>query len=115
VNSVVKRIIKHWDHDNIAAGAKFEQKWDSDADYKIKCIFFKRKDGADFTATDVTIRIAGVPLTIDHALVVTFGKSWHDRLPIEEDLLRGQKFEYEGYNRETATVSIVVELILDKV
>jgi len=106
--------IKHWDHDDVAADAKFSIKWPADADYTIKAILFKRKDGASFTATDVTIRIAGDPITLDHALVNTFGTDRLNYWPIEEPIKKAEDFEYEGVNREGVTISLVVELVMEK-
>jgi len=111
---MVKLQIRHFDHDSIADGGKFEQKWTADFNYTIKNILIKRKDGASLTATDITIRIAGVPLTREHALANTFGTDALNMLPIDEDLLKDQVIEYEGYNREGVTISLVVELILKK-
>jgi len=106
--------IKHFDHDSIADGAKFSTKWPADADYTIKAMLFKRKDGASFTATDVTVRIAGDPLTLDHALVNTFGTDHLNYWPIEEPIKKAEDFEYEGVNREGATISLGVELVMEK-
>jgi len=112
---MVKLKIKHFDHDSVAADAKFSTKWPADKDYTIKAILFKRKDGASFTATDVTIRVAGDPITLDHALVNTFGTDHLNYWPIEEPIKKAEDFEYEGVNREGVTISLVVELVLEVV
>jgi len=111
---VVKLKIKHFDHDGVADGGKFEEEWAADYDYVIKYIFVKRKDGAGFTASDITIRIAGDPITVDHVLCNTLGTDILNALPINEELPKGQVIDYEGYNREGVTLNIVVELILEK-
>jgi len=111
---VTKLKIRHWDHDSIADDAKFEKKWDADDDYTIKHILIKRKDGESFTESEITIRIDGDPLTKDHAQCNTFGTDILNAFPIDEPLDKGKYFEYEGYNREGATISLVVELILEK-
>jgi len=112
---MVRRFLKHFDHDNIAADGKFEQDWDSDADYIVRAIFITRKDGADFTASEITIRIHGDSLTDPEDLCMRFGSDKLDYLPIDEDLRKGWKIEWEGYNREGTTISIVVTLWLEKV
>jgi len=106
--------IRHFDHDGVADGGKFEKEWTADFDYTVKYILPKRKDGAAFTKSDITIRIAGDPITVDHALCNTFGTDKLNALPIDEDLLKDQVIEYEGYNREGVTLDIVVELVLVK-
>lgn len=105
--------IKHFDDDAVVDAAKFSDEWTADADYKIKAILVKRKDGVGWTDSDITIRIDADPLTRDHALCSTFGSDHLDHWPLDEDLKKNVKFEYEGYNREGATLSIVVELILE--
>jgi len=111
---MVKLRIKHFDHDGIADGGKFEKTWTADKDYIIKYIFFKRKDGASFTASDVTIWINMDPITLDHALCDTFDGDVLTGLPINEPLERDWEFKYEGYNREGTTISLVVELVLEE-
>jgi len=111
---MAKLKIKQFVHDNVAADAPFSGKWDADADYTIKWIWFKRKDGKGWTASDCTVHIAKDPITLDKALLSTFGSDPMFGLPINEDLLREQTFEYAGTNREGAPVSFVVELILEK-
>jgi len=111
---MTKLKIKHFDHNSVADGGKFSETWTADADYVIRGILIKRKDGAALTASDVTIRIVKDPLTIDHALCNTFGTDRLNYWPLEEDLPAKTDFEYEGYNREGTTISLVVELILEK-
>jgi len=110
---MTKLKIKHFDHDSVADGGKFEDKWTADRDYIIRAILIKRKDGVALTKSDITIRIARYPLTVDHALCNTFGTDRLNYWPLEEDLGDKQDFEYEGYNREGATIDLVVELILE--
>jgi len=110
---MTKLKIKHFDHDGVAVGGKFEKVWTADRDYIVRGILIKRKDGAAFTASDITIRINKDPLTVDHALCHTFGTTWENAWRFEEPLGDKQDFEYEGYNREGAAVDLVVELILE--
>jgi hypothetical protein len=110
---MAKLKIKQFVHDSVAAGAPFSGKWDADRNYIIKWIWFKRKDGNPFTASDVSVWIAKDPITIDKALVSTFGTNPQTGLPINEPLGVEQTFEYSGVNNEGATISFVVELILE--
>jgi len=110
---MTKLKIKHFDHDSVADGGKFEERWPADADYIIRGILIKRKDGIALTKSDITIRIAKDPLTVDHALCNTFGTDRLNHWPLEEKLDKAQDFEYEGYNREGTTINLVVELILE--
>ncbi len=109
----IKFRIKHFDHDNVAANAPFSAKWDTDRRYLIKYILFKRKDGNPFTATDVTVYMAKQPITLDHALASTFGRDPQTAFPINQTLEPEETFEYNGVNREGATISFVVELIME--
>jgi len=111
---VVKLKIKHFDHDGVADGGKFEDEWTDDFDYIVKHILVKRKDGAGFTKSDITVRIAGDPITVDHVLCNTLGTDVLNAMPIDEELPKDQVIEYEGYNREGVTLDIVVELWLIK-
>jgi len=110
---MVKLFIKHFDHDGVAVGGTFEQEWKSDGNYIIKYILIKRKDGAEFTASDITIRIQNIPITKDHALCHTFGRRIDYALPINEELRETWVIDYAGTNREGAAVDLVVELILE--
>jgi len=105
-------VIKHFEHDGVADGGTFSKTWTADKDYTIKYIFVKRKDGAAFTASDMTIRIAGVPITYDKVLCSSLGSDKLNALEIDQDLLKDQTLEYSGVNREGTAVDIVVELIL---
>lgn len=110
---MAKLKIKQFTHDNVLDGGPFSGKWDADRDYTIKWIWFKRKDGKGWTASDCTVYIAKDPITLDKALLSTFGYDPQFALPINEPLLRDQTFEYSGTNKERETVSFVVELILE--
>jgi len=112
---MVKLFIKHFDHDAVADGGTFEDEWTADFDYVIKAIFFKRKDGAAFTKSDVTVWIAGIPLSKEAVLCNTFGTDWLNRLPIEEELKVKQPIKYSGVNREGATIDIAIEIVMEKV
>jgi len=111
---VVKLKIKHFDHDGVADGGKFEKDWTADYDYTVEYVLVKRKDGAGFTKSDITVRIAADPFTVDHVLCNTLGTDVMNALPIKEDLNKDQVIEYEGYNREGVTLDIAVELVLRK-
>jgi len=110
---MTKLKIKHFDHDGVAVGGKFEKVWTADRDYIVRAVLIKRKDGVTLTKSDITIRIAKDPLTIDHTLCNTFGTDRLNHWPLEEELGAKQDFEYEGYNREGATIDLVIELILE--
>ena len=112
---MTKLKIKHFSHDTIADAAKFEGKWTADKDYKIKGILVKRKDGIGWTDSDVTIRIAADPLTLAKALCSTFGSDYLNAWPLDEDLKSKTDVQYEGYNREGETISLVIELMLEVV
>ena len=107
--------IKHFSHDAVGDAEPFEGSWTADRDYKIKAILVKRKDGIGWTDSDVTIRISADPLTLDKALCSTFGSDYLNAWPLDEDLKAKTPFEYEGYNREGAAVSLAIELILEVV
>jgi len=109
---MVKLRIQHFAHDNIADGGSFSEDWVADKDFIIEYIFIKRKDGASFTASDITIHINRDPITRDKALISTFGSDPQYALPINEPLDKDWKIEWSGYNREGTTISIVVELIM---
>jgi len=110
---MTKLKIKHFDHDSVSDGAKFEDKWTADKDYVVKGILIKRKDGVALTKSDITVRIAKDPLTVDHVQCDTFGVDHLTYLRMEEELKTAQEFEYEGYNREGVTIDLAVELILE--
>lgn len=112
---MTKLKVKHFDHDAVADAAKFEGKWTADKAYKIKGLLIKRKDGIGFTDSDITVRVAGDPITLDHALCSTFGSDRLNYWPLDEDLAAKTDFEYEGYNREGAAISLVLELMLEGV
>jgi len=109
----VKLKIKHFDHDGIADTGTFEKAWKSDKNYHLKYIFIKRKDGAQWTDSDITIYINNDPITLDHALCATFGVDQWNALPIDEPLPEGAELKYSGTNREGVTIDIAVELILE--
>jgi len=112
---MVKFIIRHFDHDTIADGGPFEGDWTAEYNYVIKYILIKRKDGASFTASDITIRIQGDPLTRDHALCNTFGTDVMNAMPVDEELKKDWVIEWSGTNREGVTISLVIELVLEKI
>ena len=107
-------IIKHFDNDSIADSGTFSGSWTADADYTIKYFFVKRKDGAAFTESTITVRIDNVPMTKDVALCSTFGTDILNGLPVNWDLPKDSKIEYSGTNSEGSTVSIAVELVLER-
>ena len=111
---MVKLKIKQFTHDNVADAAAFSGNWDADKDYTIKWIWFKRKDGKGWTKSDCTVHVAKDPITLDKALLSTFGYDTQFGLPINEPLGAKERFEYTGTNREGATISLVVEVILEK-
>jgi len=106
--------IRHFEHKGVEDGKKFEETWEADKNFIIRGILIKRKDGAGFTASDITIRIAEQPLTRPVTLCNTFGTDRLNYWPLEEEFLKAQKIEYAGYNREGKTLDIVVELILER-
>jgi len=114
LSPMTKLKIWHFEHKGIADGKKFEKDFTADVAYIVRGILIKRTDGAGFTASDVTIRIAGDPLTRDKALCNTFGTDRLNYWPLEEDLPAKEKVEWAGYNREGKTLDIVVELMLEK-
>jgi len=110
---MVKLQFRHFDHDSVADGAKFEQKWTADKDYTVKAFLVKRKDGASLTKSDITVWIMDEPLTRDHVLCSTLGVDWFTAWRLEEPLNKNTDIRYEGYNREGATIDLVVELVLE--
>ena len=108
------RIIKHFDNDSVTDGGTFSGEWTADKDYIIKYILVKRKDGAAFTKSTITIRIDGKPVTRDLALCNTFGTDILNALPMDIDFPKDHKFEYSGTNNEGSTIDIAVELVLDE-
>jgi len=111
---MVKKLFWSFEHPSIADGAKFEKKWTAREDYTIRKMLVQRKDGAAFTASDITVKVAGNPLTRDKVLCATFGTDWLNAWHIDEDLPRNEDLEYEGVNREGVTLDIVVTLWLEK-
>jgi len=111
---MVKLKIKHFDHDNLADKKVFEDKFTWDKDITIEAILFKRKDGVALTASDVTIRLAGVPLTVDHAQCNTFGTDRLNYWPIKQELKAHQTLEYSGVNYEGAIIDLVVEIVFEE-
>jgi len=110
---MTKLVFRHFDHDDVGIDAKFEQKWTADKDYMVKAFLVKRKDGASFTASDITIWIMDEPLTRDHVLCSTLGTDWFTAWKLEEPLNKNTDIRYEGYNREGISISLVVELVLE--
>jgi len=110
---MTKLKIKHFDHDGVTDGGKFEKVWTADRDYIVRAVLIKRKDGVALTKSDITVRVNKDPLTVDHALCNTFGTDRLNHWHLEEELGAKQDFEYEGYNREGATIDLVIELILE--
>jgi len=107
-------IIKHFEHDSIADGNSVSKTWPSDADYTVKYVLIKRKDGQPLTASDITIYIGNTPMTMDKALASTFGSDRLNALELDWELTRDTEFKYTFTNREGATISIVVELVLER-
>lgn len=111
---MAKLKIKHIDHDAVADAGKFEKEWTADEAYTVKHILVKRKDGKAWTDSEITVRIEGDPITLDHALCDTFGGDVLDALTIDEPLRKAQKYEHQGTNREGEQIDLAVELILEK-
>jgi hypothetical protein len=110
---MTKLKIKYFEHPSVANGATVSNEWTADRDYILRGILICRKDGAAFTASDVTIRINKDPLTLDKALCSTFGSDHLNYWPLEEDLKKDWPIDYSIVNREGATVDITVQLILE--
>jgi len=85
---MTKLEIRHFEHKGVADGKKFEKEWTADKDFIIRGILIKRTDGAAFTVSDITIRIAEQPLTRPKALCNTFGTDRLNYWPLEEELSR---------------------------
>ena len=111
---MTKLKIKQFTHDNVADSAPFSDKWDADRDYTIRWVWFKRKDGKGWTSSDCTVHVAKDPITLDKALLSTFGSDPEFGLSINEPLRAKETFEYTGTNREGAPVSLTVEVILER-
>jgi len=111
---VGRLIIRHFHHEDVADKATFEEEWTADKDYTIHYIWFKRDDGASFTATKVTVWVNRIPLTRDEALARTFGEDPLYGVKWMEPLKAKQPFKYSGTNREGATIDISVELLLEE-
>jgi len=98
----------------LAVGGKWEEEWLADEDYVIKYMLICRKDGADFTASTVTIHIADVPLTRDRALAYIFGRNKLYALPIDEPVRKGEKVTWALTNAEGAAIDVAFHLVCVK-
>jgi hypothetical protein len=106
-------ITKRLENLNVVAGAAFENKWVSDANYRIKKILITRHDGARFTASTITIRINEKPITKDSILCLQVGSDVLTAIEWNQDLPKDSVFDYAGTNNEGVAISLSVTLLLE--
>lgn len=111
---MTKYKLKFFEGDGIAAGGTWTIHWTADADYVIRAILVNRADGGSWTRSTCTIHIAKDPLTVDKCLVLTLGRDWLYRLPLEEPLGKDQDFDMVITNLEGTALDIRVTLVLEK-
>jgi len=109
--------LKIWYHEKakLTDGAKWEEEWLADEDYTIKYMLICRKDGAAFTASTITIYIAGDPLTRDRALAAIVGTDKLNALPIDEPVRKGEKVKWALTNAEGVTIDVALHLVCMRV
>jgi len=109
----LRREIRHFESIGLAAGAKWEDSWKAEKDYLIRYIFIRRGDGAAYTKSTVTIKIADEPYTRPKALCAIFGTTVEVALPIDEDLPTQTEFAWALVNNEGAAIDAHIELVLE--
>lgn len=109
-----KFVIKHFEQDSISDGGTWESEWVADENYTIKYILVNRKDGQPFTASTITMHIEDQPLTKDKAPVKIFGNDMLNAMPINESLDKDKKFSFSLKNEEGTTISVMLDLVLEK-
>jgi len=109
-----KFVIKHFEYDSLADGGTWEDEWVADENYIIKYILVNRKDGQPFTASTITMHIEDQALTKDKAPVKILGNDILNAMPINEPLDKDKKFSFSLKNNEGTTISVMLDLVLEK-
>jgi len=109
-----KRLIKHLEITDLANGKTDSATWTPDQDYVIKYIIVRRADGKPWGPTTCTIFIEDQPLTKDKAPCAILGTDITNAIEWNEPIKKAQQFRLSITNAEGETITVYIDLILER-